>query len=281
MGGVQYLVAQTASWNVSAFAGGGAGLAVAVLELWFRAGERIDAKKLAKAFIPYFILIAIIVVGQFLLRDLLNTVQLSANFPEVTTTRGWVTPAGRGRSISLFGHGGALLLYTCALTFLYFRTQNIAGYDGRSILKQTVSRSRKTTISVYALVAMATIMQMAGMTNAIAEALAQTGAIFPLLSPFIGGLGAFMTGSNTNSNVVFSALQLETARTLGLPTALILAGQTAGGSIGSIFAPAKIVVGCSTVAGAEESAVLRTVTAWGLGIVAILGVLVALISLTI
>lgn len=55
-----------------------------------------------------------------------------------------------------------------------------------------------------------------------------------------------MTGSNANSNLVFSLLQLRTAELLGLPVAIILAAQTTGGALGSVVAPTKIIVGAST-----------------------------------
>ena len=67
-----------------------------------------------------------------------------------------------------------------------------------------------------------------------------------------------MTGSNTNSNVVFGALQLHTAQLLTLPVALILAGQTAGAALASVMAPTKIVVGASTAGMAgREGDVMR------------------------
>ena len=55
--------------------------------------------------------------------------------------------------------------------------------------------------------------------------------IYPAVAPLIGVLGAFLTGSNNNSNVLFGVLQMETARLLGLNVPLILAAQTAGGSL--------------------------------------------------
>jgi lactate permease len=117
-------------------------------------------------------------------------------------------------------------------------------------------------------------MEHAGMTNLLAEMIsANTGAAFPLLSPFIGALGSFMTGSNTNSNVVFASLQQQTAVALGVSVPLVLAAQTAGGAIGSFFAPAKVVVGCSTVEGTDDARVLRAITGYGLLIVGIIGVL--------
>ena len=102
-------------------------------------------------------------------------------------------------------------------------------------------------------------MQHAGMTDTLARGLAEgMGRLFPLAAPWIGALGAFMTGSNTNSNVLFGALQMRTAELLGYSVAIILAAQTSGGALGSVIAPTKVVVGAST-AGMEgkEGDVMR------------------------
>ena len=86
-------------------------------------------------------------------------------------------------------------------------------------------------------------------------------------------MGAFMTGSNTNSNVLFGALQLRTAQLLGFTAAIILAGQTAGASLGSIMAPTKVVVGTSTAGmSGREGDVMRRLLVYA-------GLLVLLISL--
>jgi lactate permease len=60
-------------------------------------------------------------------------------------------------------------------------------------------------------------------------------------------LGAFLTGSNNNSNVLFGVLNQEAARMMGLSIPWILAAQTTGGSLGSVMAPAKLMVGAITV----------------------------------
>jgi len=59
------------------------------------------------------------------------------------------------------------------------------------------------------------------------------------------------------------------ATLIGVSPLIILAAQTAGAAIGSAFAPAKIIVGCSTVE-AEEGPVLKSVMRYGLVIVAVL-----------
>jgi lactate permease len=100
------------------------------------------------------------------------------------------------------------------------------------------------------------------------------GQAFPLVSPFIGALGAFMTGSNTNSNVIFASLQQEAAAIVDVSPLVILGAQTAGASIGSVFAPAKIIVACSTVdLGGKESQALGATMRLGLAIIAFLAVI--------
>lgn len=173
-------------------------------------------------------------------------------------------------------------MYTSLLSFLWFRWRGTfrkgEDYSGRVIVIKTVKGSIKSTIGIVTLVAMAVTMQHAGMTQLLAQTLSTaTGPLFPFLSPIIGALGAFMTGSNTNSNVVFGQLQLETATAIGLSVAFILAAQTAGGAIGSLFAPAKVIVGASTVDGASDSLVLRKALTYGLVIIAFLGLVVWLL----
>lgn len=288
----QGFVAGLGLWPLAAFGAGLLGLIVAILYFTLSNGRgaghaRFETGRFLAAFTPYFILIAVVVVGEMLLADVLGVVQLNANFPAVSTSFGWVTEAGPGRSINLFGHGGALLLYSSLLAFLWFRWRGAFAredgtrrtYAGRAILQKTWRGSTKPTISIFALVAMATTMQHAGMTQLLAEALSSVaGPIFPLVSPFIGVLGAFMTGSNTNSNVVFGELQRQTAVALALSVPYILAAQTAGGAIGSVFAPAKVVVGCSTIPGSNNGRVLRLTAAYSLSISLVVAVIAWLVA---
>ena len=133
------------------------------------------------------------------------------------------------------------------------------------ILKGTWKRGIRTTIGIFTMVAMAVVMDNAGMTQLIAEGMSQSvGQAYPAVAPWIGALGAFMTGSNTNSNVVFASMQQQTAVLLGMSPAIVLAAQTTGGAIGALFAPAKVIVGCSTVdLEGEEAGVFRLALLYG------------------
>jgi lactate permease len=161
----------------------------------------------------------------------------------------------------LLNHAGAVLLYAAFLVYLvYWIAGRYKEGSARRIIQGTVKRVQAPSISIFLMVCMAVVMEISGMTEALAQGLAElTGRLFPLIAPWIGALGAFMTGSNTNSNVVFGALQLHTAQLLGFTVAIILAGQTAGAALASVVAPAKIVVGTSTadLAGREGEVMRR------------------------
>jgi lactate permease len=117
------------------------------------------------------------------------------------------------------------------------------------------------------------------MTYFLAQGISRSvGAAFPIFSPLIGVLGAFMTGSNTNSNVIFAPLQKQAAELIGISVFIILGAQTTGGSLGSMLAPAKIIVGCSTAGLAgREGDVLKKTLLPGLLIAAFVGVVAWLV----
>ena len=212
---------------------------------------------------------------------LLNQVKLSLHFPEITTHSGWRVAAGYGKKISLFGHAGALLIYTAIISYLFYNTKGYysPGSLGR-IWAKTLKSGVSTSIGIVSMVCFAMIMGQSGMTYSLAEGVSKAfGPAYPLFSSAIGTLGAFMTGSNTNSNVVFGMFQKQTAELAGLSVTVILGAQTAGGSIGSMLAPAKILVGCSTVGLAgKEGPVLGKTMKYGLIITGIIGLTALLVQ---
>ena len=77
-----------------------------------------------------------------------------------------------------------------------------------------------------------------------------------------------MSGSNTNSNVMFGLLQVETARALGIGAVTIASIQSIGASVGSSMAPAKVIVGL----GDEVRGIFRIVIPYVLALVLLAGV---------
>ena len=99
-----------------------------------------------------------------------------------------------------------------------------------------------------------------GMLTEMAIVVARlSGPFYPLFSPFVGALGAFLSGSATVSNILFSSLQFETAFFLGLPEVLIVSLQVIGGAIGNMVCVNNIVAVCATVGIVEmEGKIIRT-----------------------
>lgn len=282
MGVTQYIIATNGMWTLGSTSGALAGAVVGVLyvlsplnrskaKLQDPDDTQAESRSLVLAIAAYIILLIIAFSLNLIapLEQLFDAIKISVQFPEVSTAFGWTVPAETGRSISIFGHPGAILFYAGVISFIMYQRAGYYEEDGvwAKIWGKVRKSATKSTISILALVAMASLMTHTGMTQIIAQGISETfsSTIFPLFAPFIGTLGAFMTGSNTNSNVVFGALQQETATLLGLSVPVILAGQTAGASLGSILAPAKIIVGCSTVGlGGEEGPVIRRMLLLGL-----------------
>jgi lactate permease len=153
-----------------------------------------------------------------------------------------------------------VLLYSSLLAYFVYKLAGCYQPGAfREIVSGTIRRVMSSSVSIASMVAMAVLMQDSGMTDILARGLASgVGVLFPAFAPWIGALGAFMTGSNTNSNVVFGALQLKTSQLLGYAFAIILAAQTTGAALASVIAPTKVVVGSSTAGMAgKEGDVMR------------------------
>ena len=87
------------------------------------------------------------------------------------------------------------------------------------------------------------------------------GGIYPLLAPSVGALGAFIAGSNTVSNMMFSQFQFGVAENLGISTAIIVAGQAIGAAAGNMIAIHNVVAASATVGllGQEGSTLRKTI----------------------
>ncbi len=279
MGAVQYVLATHGLWTLGATGAGIAGLMVgfglARLPAYHakpepRENQKEDGRSLWLSLMAYGLLVVLAFAVNLIqpLKAFLSQVTFTLDFPAVSTSFGWVTEAGTGRVINLFGHPGAILLYTCIISFIIYRkTGAIEKGALKNILGRVVKSGINSSLGILAMVGVASIMLHSGMTTLLAQGLSVSFSrdVYPAVAPFIGALGAFITGSNNNSNVLFAILQGNAAQLMDLDVLLVLGAQTAGGALGSVLAPAKVIVGCSTVGLAgEEGAVMRKLLVYGL-----------------
>jgi lactate permease len=213
---------------------------------------------MVRAWAPY------ILVGLFLVLTRLNSLPFS----------GWV----KGWNVSIpniFGTEitasfqplylpGTIFIVVSLITFF------LHGMNGNAY-KRAWSQSAKTMISAStALVFTVPMVQVflnsgggaAGfdrmpieLANGIA---ALVGDYWPIFSTFIGGLGAFIAGSNTVSNMMFSLFQYNVGSQIGVDPTWIVALQAVGGAAGNMICVHNVVA-ASAVVGlvGKEGAVIR------------------------
>ncbi len=84
------------------------------------------------------------------------------------------------------------------------------------------------------------------------------GNIWPLFAPAIGALGAFIAGSNTVSNLMFSLFQHGVADSLFISGAMVVSLQAVGAAAGNMIAIHNVVAASATVGLlGQEGTVLR------------------------
>jgi lactate permease len=208
------------------------------------------------------------------LRAALNPFVWQMDFPQVSTTTEFVTSAAAGQAFRFFLHPGTAITLVALFSYWFYRRQgHCQAGTWRAVLKSTWRSAAPSSVGILSMMGLAGLMDHCGMTMLLAQGLsAVVGSAFPLVSPMVGILGAFATGSNNNSNVLFGSLQKSAALLLSIDPRILLAAQTAGGSLGSMLAPAKLIVGCSTVGlDKHDGEVLRHTLLYGLGIGLALG----------
>jgi len=154
----------------------------------------------------------------------------------------------------------------------------IHGMPGAAAKKawvESFAKMKNPTIALFFAVALVSIFRGSGVADAalnpggypsmplaMAQAVAGfAGNAWPMFASFVGGLGAFITGSNTVSDLLFAEFQWGVAAQLDLPRQIIVAAQAAGGAMGNMICIHNIVAVCAVVglSGMEGPILRRTV----------------------
>ncbi|KML68010.1 L-lactate permease [Pectobacterium peruviense] len=114
------------------------------------------------------------------------------------------------------------------------------------VFASTVKQLRNSIIAITAIVAMATVMDVSGLIATLAQTMVDvTGGGYLFIAPVIGALGTFVTGSDTNSNVLFGKLQTMAAEKLHVDPVWLAAANTAGATGGKMISPQSIAIAVS------------------------------------
>ncbi|MEG1481380.1 L-lactate permease [Clostridium sp.] len=143
------------------------------------------------------------------------------------------------------------------------------------VLTNTVKQMFKSSITIISIIALAKVMGYSGMIKSVALVLVMvTGSFYPLISPLIGALGTFVTGSDTSANVLFGGLQVEAAKSLGTSPYWLAAANTCGATAGKMISPQSIAVAtAATGIEGEEGKILNSTLKYCVGYVVLLGII--------
>ncbi len=159
---------------------------------------------------------------------------------------------------------GTLLLITVAITIALHRM------NGRQVRSAFRDSSRILLGAGFVLIFTVPMVRiyinsginaasLPSMPVAMAEFVAtRVGEIWPLFAPSIGAVGAFIAGSNTVSNLMFSLFQYSVAESLVISGVIVVALQSVGAAAGNMIAIHNVVAASATVGLlGQEGATLR------------------------
>lgn len=218
-------------------------------------GEERPGMTLPKAWVPY------VLVGVFLLisrmvpavKDL-----LTRTLPDASTITNIRFDNILGTTVStnaqLFYSPGFIFLLVVLCTFV------IQGMK-KEEMAASFSQSFKTMIiaapALLMAVPMVRVFINSGMNNIdtlqsmplelAAGVAAIAGGTWPAFAALIGSLGAFIAGSNTVSNMMFSLFQYGVATEIGVAQSVVVALQAVGGAAGNMITVHNVVAASATV----------------------------------
>lgn len=250
------------------------------------AQQKISAAQVAKAWSPFFILSGFILLWSIpAVVKVLQVATISVPMPglhrsvaRTAPIAAETTPVDALWNWGILAAAGTAILGAVVVTML--TTSTITWKQGCEELGGAFQQLWKPILMICMVMAVANVMNFAGMSSAMALALAAAGGVFPLLSPIIGWIGVFVTGSVVNNNTLFASLQAVTAQQIGTSQTLLVASNTAGGVMAKVISPQSIAIATAAVnEPGKEADLTRQVLPWSLGLLAVLCVWVFVLSL--
>ncbi|WP_203832841.1 L-lactate permease, partial [Actinoplanes lobatus] len=169
---------------------------------------------------------------------------------------------------------GTLMILAGILTALVLRIRPGAAVRAYG---RTYVELRHAIVTVMAVLALAYVLNQSGQTATLGALFAQAGVVFVFLSSILGWIGVAVTGSDTSSNALFGALQVQTAAQAGLDPVLLAAANSSGGVLGKMISPQNLAIAASAVGMAgKEGDIFRRVVGWSLVLLLFMCVLVTL-----
>lgn len=219
------------------------------------------------AWLPYVIIAVLLVLTRIPalgIKQLLN----DANTIFVIKTPDLFGIEGTAYSLKwAYVPGTVFILIALATIFLH----KMKAADVKKAWTDSLKQVSGAAIALVFGLALVQIMRFSGSNNVadegmksmifyIAEAFSKVGQVlYIIMSPIIGILGSFISGSNTVSVTLFTNLQHMSAINLGLSEVIIVATNIVGGAVGNMICVNNVVAVCATVGtNGKEGKIIRS-----------------------
>ena len=218
---------------------------------------RIPPREVFSAWIPFLVLIVVVVAWTGPWSDLPKTVWWQAgvsaqdaieNHPVAVTFK--FTPWS----------GGTAILASWAIVALLLR---VNAAQLKEVFAKTFTQMWGALLVGVFIFGLANVFNFSGMAGSLANAFAKIGPAFVIVAPILGWIGVALSGSNTSTNAMFGHFQMLVGKLLGFPPLLLPTLNSVGAEIGKPVAPQTASVGVSTSKFVRnEGQVIRHNMAW-------------------
>jgi lactate permease len=249
-----------------------------------------EGMSIYRASIPWVVLVILSLVTnmipqifQLLFVDLAFPVQIGA-YPSPIKTR-------------FLWQAYTLMLVATILSMPFLKTD-------KDVLKRTMSsfskRAPRPVLAAAIFFAMAEVMNFSGwviesggiwlnptdlangldptnnMIFLLASLTAGLGVLYPVLAPFMGLIGGFISGSETSAIAMFTKYHVETSNLIGASSIHVAASNGIGGGLASVLSPAKIQNAAAVI---DEIGIEGEVIRYGLVVALLMTLVTALMTL--
>lgn len=241
-----------------------------------------NAKEIIYAWSPFVILTVVVMIWSapffknlFLPNGKLSSLVLNFNLPGTFSE---VAHKPIMLSFNFIGQTGTAILITIIITVLM--AKKVSFGDAGRLFGVTFKELWLPVLTICFILAISKITTYGGLSAAMGQGIAKAGNVFPVLSPILGWIGVFMTGSVVNNNSLFAPIQASVAQQIGTSGSLLVASNTVGGVAAKLISPQSIAIATAAVKEVgKESELLKMTLRYSVGLLIFICIWTFILSL--
>ncbi|MCP1396647.1 L-lactate permease [Bacillus cereus] len=181
------------------------------------------------------------------------------------------TPFAAVFKFDVFSSTTTAIVLAIIVSLIVYR---VKGKMVKELMIETMKELKAPVYTICSVIALAYVENYSGMSSTLGLAFSSTGNAFPVLSPILGWIGVFITGSVVSSGSLFAPLQAVTADQLNIVPSTLVALNVVGGTMAKMVSPQSVAVACAAVGlVGKESALFKTAMKYSLIFLAVISLL--------